>query len=125
MKRTLISTLRWLTVLPCAIIASCVAYLFFKYAQTFFVDENSKYAIYVVPVVASLISGVALVYAGVWCAPDFKKQTALVLLVLYCLIMGYGTVLKMIDREYLDFARYVASIVGVVIGYVVPNEETV
>ena len=123
MKKTFINILRWLAVLPCAAIGTTIVYLIVNYSQLFYADENSKYAIYVIPVTASLASGVALIYSGAWSAPSHKKQTALILLVLSCLIMGYGIVRTLSESRYLDFAKDIASVVGVVIGYLVPKEE--
>ncbi len=123
MKKTIINILRWLAVLPCAAIGTTVIYLIVSYSQLFYADENSKYAIYVIPVTASLASGVAVIYSGVWSAPTYKKQTALILLVLSCLLMGYGIFRALSESKYLDFTKDIASVVGVVIGYLVPKEE--
>lgn len=123
MNKTVINILRWLAVLPCAAIGTTVVYLIVNYSQLFYADENSKYAIYVIPVTASLASGIAIIYSGVWSAPSYKKQTALILLVLSCLLMGYGIVRTLSESRYLDFTRDIACVVGLVIGYLIPKEE--
>lgn len=122
MKTTVINILRWVAVLPCAAIGTIIVYLFAEYSLLFFADENSKYAIYVIPVISAFTSGVAIIYSGVWAAPAYKKQTALILLVLSCLLMGFGLINTFIESRYLDFAKDIAAIVGVVIGYFLLEE---
>jgi hypothetical protein len=123
MKKTLVIILRWIAVLPAAIIASCIAYLFVNYSQLFFVDEASKYAIYVVPVSSSFASGIALIHGGAWVAPSFKKQTALVLLIICCLVMVVGIYTTLRESRYLDFAKDIASIIGAFFGFTTSKEE--
>ena len=123
MKKTAIYILRWVAVLPCAAIGTSIVYLIVNYSQLFYADENSKYAIYVIPVTASVASGVAVIYSGVWVAPSYKKQSTLILLVITCLLMGYGIFVTLNESRNLDFARNIATVVGAIIGFLIPKEE--
>ena len=123
MKKDIIYILRWIAVLPSAALSSQIVYLFIDYAQSFYADETSKYVIYVLPIISSLGSGVSLISAAVWTAPNYKKQTNFVILILVCLVMGFGIFMKLIEREYLEFSKDIAAVIGTIIGYFVSQEE--
>lgn len=116
--------LRWIAVLPAALLASVIAYLFVFYTQRFFMDANSGYAIYVLPCESAAFSGGALVYYGAWVAPTYKKTTALVLLILSAVIMGAGIFMTIIQREYLMMAKDISCLLGAIIGYaIIVNDD--
>lgn len=123
MKQKLIVIIRWIGVLPCAIIACALAYLLANICQSFYADEKSKYAIYVIPVASSLVSGLAFLYSGVITAPAYRKYVALILMVLLCVSSVIGGVLNVVDGEYFKLFKAIAALVGVVLAYFMFQDE--
>lgn len=74
--------LRWISVLPGAILASGLIYLLIYYPQCFLFGEHSLYGTYIVPYQSSIASGIAFTYCGTAIAPSFKKSTSIVLVIL-------------------------------------------
>jgi hypothetical protein len=117
--------LRWLAVIPMSLITNIIIYWLFGEAQSFFYDENSKYVIYVVPLISSFASGIAIISGGVWTAPKYKKETGLVLLVIVALMMGYGIITKLQRHEYFELSKDVLSVIGSVLGYLMAGKEDI
>ena len=67
--------------------------------------------------ICSFVAGCGSIYAGVWSAPSYKKQTGLILLVLSCLQIGFGMFRTFSESKYFAFAQHIATAIGVVIGY--------
>lgn len=123
MKQNLITILRWIGVLPMAIIGNFLVFWIFYYTQSFYHDENSKYVIYFVPVLSSFFSGIAIISAGVMTAPAHKKITGLVLLVVVTLLMGFSTFYNLIERNYLEFIKDISSVIGSTVAFLIAGRE--
>lgn len=70
------------------------------------------------------MSTYAFVYAGVWLAPSFKKEVALLLTILISMI---GAVLifagYLVEAEYFSYIAVISGIIGVIIGYLQIQEK--
>ncbi len=121
----LVIALRWALVIPISLLANIIIYWLFGAAQSFYYDESSKYIIYVVPLISSFASGIAIISGGVWTAPNYKKQTGLTLLVITTLFMGYGIFTKLHTHDYFELSKIILSVIGSVIGYLIAGKEDV
>ncbi|MBN9385865.1 MAG: hypothetical protein J0H74_34235 [Chitinophagaceae bacterium] len=113
--------LRWVGVLPGAVLGSGLIYLLIYYPQCFVFGEHSLYGTYIVPYQSSIASGIAFTYCGTAIAPSLKKPTSIALVVLALLLVGIGMVENLKEQEYADFAKEMAAAVGVLLGYGSPD----
>ena len=85
--------LRWGGILPSAIVAYVVGHAFFKIIVLFPALWSNNisdmwYMVYVLPAIAGGIAGYYFVYIGSMVAPNYKKTTGLILLVLLGMFCG-------------------------------------
>src|SRR5689334_1500907 len=121
-KETVLTWLRWIGILPCSLLASVIVYLLYYYSSSFFADPNSGYTVYVAPIIASLVSGIAFIQAGKYIAPGFKKQVSFTLLCIVLLLSGAGIFLDIANKEYFQVLKLIASLAGTIIGFFMPLE---
>lgn len=120
--------LRWLGVLPVAIIAYLIAYNLLRLLSLLgnLLEGNSPngwYNLYIVPVIAAGVAGYAYINSGVSIAPLYKKETGLILVVLMALITGAALLIELGHTRIMGILELSASLVGTVIGYFSSNEE--
>jgi hypothetical protein len=90
---TLIATLRWLAILPAAILAAWLAYFLMTLAWNISlslqgIDLTSFFVRTCNLAASSLAMGVAFVYVGAYVAPSYKHPTAIGLAIIAVLLMG-------------------------------------
>lgn len=117
MNKNAIITLRWIGVLPSALVASILAYVLIYYCQHWYFGDDSLYGEYVVPCQASLGSGVAFTVYGTKMAPSYKKETAITIIVLILLLMGAGMFLAILQHKWFSLVKDIVCVIGVIIGY--------
>ncbi len=115
--KTTIKILRWVAVIPVAVISSILAYFIFYYCQDFFSDPKSTYMLYVAPVIGNFISGILFNYYGSLMAPDYNSRVSLGLLLVSCVFFGIIGFLNYISSEYLDLFCDVGFLAGCLVGY--------
>ena len=106
-----------------SIIGNIIVFWIFYTAQSFYNGENSNLVIYIVEVLSSFFSGIAIISAGVFTAPSHKKNTGLILLVLVTLFMGFPTFKNLIDLNYLEFVKDISSVIGSTIAFIFAGRE--
>jgi hypothetical protein len=121
--------LRWVGVLPIAIIVFVIVSPIVKlgwditlyFGITFGSAEFIKR--YIVAFIAGYFTGNAFIAVGVIIAPQYKSGTALVLLILMVLSLGAIMALGFHNNEYNPWAENVGILIGVLLRYVIVNQE--
>lgn len=109
--------LRWIGVFPCSVLVFLFIYLSIRvWVRT---ETSTIYGI--MDVVAPAIAGIAAAYcymwAGVKIAPDHKKHTALVLLIIMILSIGASLYVEINNRSVIRIIENTFSILGLIIAY--------
>ena len=107
--------LRWICVLPLAIIAFFLTSLVFK---TFFNFLGIIFHIvwikrYLVTFLAGTMSGVYFILAGYFVTPKYKKPIILILFAIMVLYLGYITILGYTNEEYSPITENIAATIGI------------
>lgn len=103
-RRRVTTALRWVAVLPSAILGCIVAriaiVLINRITMAGYVDPNSLLARVFVEWISSVIMGVAVVYFGWYVAPAFKLHTAIILAGIILLVSGAMLFAALVQRDY-------------------------
>jgi hypothetical protein len=118
-------TLRWIGVLPCAIIACVVSYLIVQYVYSFLQDSDSWAVLYVIPIICSCLSGAIFILAGVYIAPSYRSNVAGVLLIIALLLAGATIYVDILHRDYFELIKLIASMLGSILAYVLDKEGVI
>ncbi|HEX5152084.1 MAG TPA: hypothetical protein VFW07_11605 [Parafilimonas sp.] len=116
-KEKLIIVLRWIGVLPCAVLASLSAYLLIFLFSRLLVNTDSWMAVYILPLTCSYISGFGFMTVGILLAPSHTRIVALILSAMLLILLRMGVMLVFSSKEYLEFAQYVTAVAGSTIAY--------
>lgn len=116
--------LRWVAVLPVAFLTSVILYFIIVFANGFFSDVESWNMKYFAPIQSSFVSGIGFIYAGVLTAPSHKKQTALALVGLVIFCTGAFSVIQLMDKQYIELIKLGLTMLGCIVGYLIPQPET-
>lgn len=114
--------LKWLAVLPASILAFVLANFIWRLLHSLtasrYIDTDSWLNLIFVDIMSSAIAAAAFVYAGAFIAPNFKKETALVLTILISIISGASLfIVNVMTAEYFSNIGIVAGIVGAIACY--------
>lgn len=128
------SWLRWLGLLPIAVIAYLIVSPLVKtigdliqmWNEIDNMDRPTRFGDlitrYIVTFVAGVLSSEIFIYVGVFIAPKFKKQTAFVFMILMLLIAVVGIYLGYLGydpnpRQYSAMAENIGILLGAIHGY--------
>lgn len=116
-------TLKWIAVLPSSIIALFLANIVYRIGHYLTASRvlppDSWSNIILVSILSSMFSSAIFVYVGTYIAPSYKKETALVLTVLICIVGGASLfIVNFISIEYISNIGIIAGIVGAVLSYI-------
>lgn len=115
-KNPKLNWLRWILVLPSALLASYIPTIFTGILNNYY--EPSQWMIdYLEGPVGSFVAPIFYVTIGSYMAPKFKKNTALGLIVLFLLLIGVFIFFAFVKKEYLEIFLAMMAILGSVIGY--------
>lgn len=114
--------LKWIAVLPASVLALILANLVWRLLHSLtassYIDPTSLLNLIFVDIMSSAIASAAFVYAGAFIAPNYKKETALVLTVIISLISGASLlIVNVMTAEYYSNIGIIAGIVGAVVCY--------
>lgn len=114
------ATLRWIAILPTALIAALVAYFVIKTANFIFsgmqgVDTGSYLFRAAVDLMSSTAMGAGFVYAGTWVSPDHKKPVAYVLAAIGLVLAGTLLFPALWLSNYLATGSVIALVFGIVV----------
>ena len=116
-KEKLIIALRWIGVLPCALLASLSAYLLMFLFSRLSLNTDSWLIVYILPLICSYISGFAFMTVGILLAPSYTRIVALILTVTLLVILRTGIMPVFPSKEYLEFTQFVITVAGSTIAY--------
>lgn len=116
--------LRWIGIIPSAIVMSCIVYLIILYINRFYSDPESWNMLYVAPLIASFGSGVGFIGAAKYIAPSYKDRVSIMLLMLILVCTGFELFLVIENQDYFHFSKYVLSALGAILGHFIYKEET-
>lgn len=110
--------LKWLAVLPASLLANISMYFIWRFLYLMVIDPSSRFNSIYIDILSSSIAGAAFVYAGTYIAPNYKKETALVLTILISMISGASIfIVNVIIADYFSNIGIIAGIVGAVACY--------
>lgn len=128
MKEKTIIVLRWVSVLPAAVIAYLLSYwllliLNWLSVRLYFSSDSDGgwMSLYVWPVIAYGVAGYYFVSFGSYAAPSNKNTVKLILMILATLISGASLVWLIRMQQYGEIVGAIAQIVGAVIAF--KNDE--
>lgn len=114
--------LKWIAVFPVSIIAMILANIIWRFLYSItafrYIDPDSWLNLIFVDIMSSAIASASFVYAGTFIAPNYKKETALVLTILISIISGASLfIVNVMTEEYFSNIGIVAGIIGAVVCY--------
>lgn len=119
--------LRWVLVLPVALLANILTGLFFNLlvslSNWYIGGSESSPHIYIGKCVAGAIGGYWCISYGTLTAPTHRKQTALILMVIFILITGMAILSQIQQKNWGDLFITIISIGGIVSGYLTVEKE--
>lgn len=84
--------LRWIGVIPGSLIAFLTADVIWRIINSFttirYFDSDSWIYLIFVEIMSSAVAGASFIYAGTYIAPNFKKETALILTIIFSMLSG-------------------------------------
>ncbi len=115
--------LKWIAVFPVSIIAMILANIIWRFLYSItafrYIDPDSWLNLIFVDIMSSAIASASFVYAGTFIAPNYKKETALVLTILISTISGASLfIVNFMTAEYFSNIGIVAGIIGAVVCYI-------
>ena len=116
-KEKLIIVLRWIGVLPCALLASLSAYLLMFLFSRLSLNTDSWLIVYILPLICSYISGFAFMTVGILLAPSHTRIVALILTATLLVILRMEIIPVFSSKEYLEFTRFITTVAGSTIAY--------
>lgn len=115
-KNPKLNWLRWILVLPTALLASYIPTLFIGLINGFY--EPAQWFIdYIEGIPSTFISLIFYVMTGTYLAPQFKINTALILMILFMLFAGISIFLALGNKEYPKILFTIIAILGCINGY--------
>jgi hypothetical protein len=122
MKTTVINILRWIAIIPAALLSYFLGYALYKVifwiSDRLYSHEDGWMALYITPAIAAGAAGYFFITSGHWLAPMHKRYAALGLLIIISMIMGIAVFTGAIYGQVMGIVESVASVVGAVIGYI-------
>lgn len=114
--------LKWIAILPASVLALILTNLIWRLLHSLtasrYIDQDSWLNLIFVDIMSSAISAAAFVYSGAFIAPDYKKETALVLTILISMISGASLfIVNVMTAEYFSNIGILAGIVGAIVCY--------
>lgn len=115
MNNTIINTLRWIGILPVAIITFTILFYVLQFVGSFIGLYNSlPWLLYLI---TSVVSFSAAIVAGSITAPSKNKIVALALSILVVFINGFALYGNLSYQEYYGIIEVVGGIIGAIVGY--------
>uniref|UniRef100_UPI0040489416 hypothetical protein n=2 Tax=Roseivirga sp. TaxID=1964215 RepID=UPI0040489416 len=114
--------LKWIAVLPASLLALILSNLIWRLLHSLtasrYIDTDSWLNLIFVDIMSSALASAAFIYAGTFIAPNYKKETALVLTILISMISGASLfIVNVMTAEYFSNVGIIAGIVGAVACY--------
>ena len=113
-----LQTLRWIGVLPIAIVASIRAYFVWRFIHVLtvsrYMDPESWTNTIFMQLVGGGIMGGIFVFTGVWVAPKNKKIVSYILCGLILIGTGMSLFATLLMREYLSLIGIVTTCLGAI-----------
>jgi len=123
MKNKTINFLRWSAILPAVaatfIILFGILYLWLGNSPFSDMEDSERKLVYIfAPLAAGAIAAFASIIAAMWIAPSYKKAVASGIMILLCLLAGYGIFrLITLPFRWATLKEVAGVIIGVLIGY--------
>lgn len=117
-------TIRWIGILPVAILAYVLSYLFFQFAYSLFADNDSLFEKYLIAIISSATSGFIYILAGSFVAPSNKITVSLTLLILVLLLAGVEIFIDIFNKRYFELFELVVSLIGSTAGYFASKSQS-
>lgn len=116
-KEKMILTLRWIGILPCALLASLSGYFLIFLFSRLSLSTDSWLTGYILPLICFYISGFAFMTVGILLAPSQTRLVALLLTAMLLIILRIGIIPVLSSKIYPEFTQYVVTVVGSTFAY--------
>jgi len=106
--------LRWIAVIPIAILAFILSGLF-TYLAINILPANPYVEILVLQIIIPALASIVFIYTGIYLAPCFKKETAIVLTFLICAVFCVTLFdIYFVNYDYAATIKPLAGIIGAI-----------
>ena len=109
--------LRWIGILPCALLALSLSYLLISLFNRLSVNTDSWILVYILPLIGAYISGFAYMTVGILVAPSRIRTVALILSGILLIILGSGIASAISSKQYFELIKYASTVIGSNIAY--------
>lgn len=108
----LTETLRWILVLPAAIIGALIAFAFMRFIH--WLGGKSNFDFFYNHIISAVVFGGAFVYSAAYVAPKYKVKVAIIFAILLSLASIFTIFLCLINKSYFDAIKDISAIVGAI-----------
>lgn len=116
--KNFIIALKWIFILPVAILGAIAIYFITNFCQVFLVNPESFYAHYIIPMISSFSFGISFVYFGIQIAPSHKQRVSLSFLIMGCICAGISMCFNGLTKHYFEMTKDILCVVGIIAGYI-------
>ncbi|SOU87090.1 hypothetical protein [Tenacibaculum dicentrarchi] len=114
--------LRWIGVLPIAVLSTFIINIIWSLllliSPALYIEDNFLWKLVFVDILSAVLSGASFVYFGVYIAPNFKKETALILTIIFGIMSGISFfAANFLTSEYFSNISIISGIVGAISCY--------
>ena len=104
--------LRWIFVLPAAIIGALLAFGFIRLIHL--LGGESNFAFFINEMISGIVFGGAFVYSAVYVAPRYKTKVAMVFAILLLFVTINSIYLCIINNDFLSSIKDIFSCIGAI-----------
>jgi hypothetical protein len=116
-REKFIIVLRWIGILPCAVLALLLSYLLISLFNRLPVNTDSWIVVYILPLICAYISGFAYMTVGILIAPSRTRTVAIILSGILLIVLGIGVTSVMPSKQYFELIKYASAVIGSNIAY--------
>ena len=117
MRERLVIILRWIGVVPCALLALLLPYLLSSLFNWLPVNTASWVMVYILPLICAYISGFVFMTVGILIAPSHVRIVALILSGILLIFLGSGIASAVSSKQYFELIKYASAVIGSNIAY--------
>lgn len=104
--------LRWIFVIPAAIIGALLAFGFIRLIH--WLGGESNFSCFITKMISGIVFGGAFVYSAAYVAPRYKIKVAIVFAVILSLASIFTIYLGILNKNYLNSAINLCALIGAV-----------
>lgn len=119
MNKSIITVLRWVGVLPSAVISYFLIYAISKTIGLSSIDDsNDISAVFILPIVSSVLAVYAYITVGCILAPYYKFRTAIILAIPMACLLLFSLYLQVLRFHIPTFFELIGSFIGLIVAII-------